>query len=258
MRIISIKYQLMRYFVYFAYNGTEFHGSQTQPNGVTVQQTMEEAFALLLRQDVALTFAGRTDAGVHAEQMVAHFDWEGEVPGYLLTRLNQILPDAIALHRIVRVTDEAHARFTATARTYEYRVSDHKDVFLNTLRTRVREGLDYEAMNRAAKHLMGRQDFAAFARSHTDVKTTICTISHAEWTWDDEGHATFRITADRFLRNMVRAIVGTLLDVGRQRMSEADFCKVIASHDRCVAGQSAQAKGLYLTRIDYPDTIFIQ
>lgn len=247
----------MRYFVYFAYNGTDYHGSQTQPNGATVQQTMEEAMALLLRQPVALTFAGRTDAGVHAEQMVAHFDLDTEVPHYIVTRLNQILPDSIVLYRVVAVSDEAHARFTATARTYEYRTTDHKDVFLNTLRTRISEGLDYEAMNRAALHLLGRQDFASFARSHTDVKTTICTITHAEWTWDEEGHATFTITADRFLRNMVRAIVGTLMDVGRHRVSEEEFVHIIATHNRCAAGQSAQAKGLYLTRIDYPESIFL-
>ena len=239
----------MRYFVDFAYNGSAFHGSQRQPNGVTVQEVMEEAFATILRQPVALTFAGRTDAGVHAEHMFTHFDIE-ELPvtdDGLLERLNSLLPATIAVHRIFPVRDDLHARFSALSRTYEYRITTDKDPFRQDLVTRVAPGLDFNAMNQAAQCLLGTQDFASFCKVHTDVKTTICTITHAEWS-----NNIFTITADRFLRNMVRAVVGTLFEVGRGKMSIETFRDVIANKNRCSAGQSVPAAGLYLTRIEYP------
>ena len=254
----------MRYFIKFSYLGTEFHGSQRQPNGNTVQETMEQALKMIFREEIPLTFAGRTDAGVHAREMYAHFDFIlspdspiTSLPQNLAFRLNGILPDSIAIHDIIPVADDAHARFSATRRTYEYHIVDHKDPFSHNLATRVRPGLDFEAMNEAAKYLIGRQDFASFCRSNTDVKTTICDLTQAEWKVLDKGHAVFTIAADRFLRNMVRAVVGTLFEVGRGKMTKEQFAEVILQHNRSAAGDSAPAEGLYLTRIDYPQAIFI-
>ena len=250
----------MRYFIRFAYDGTAFHGSQRQPNGVTVQETMEEALAMIFREEVPLTFAGRTDAGVHAREMYAHFDLNdnlSSVINNLKFRLNGILPDSIAIYDIHPVTEDAHARFSAKRRTYEYHVINHKDPFLLPYATRLRTPLDFAAMNKAARHLIGRQDFASFCRTHTDVKTTICDLTQAEWKELGNGHAVFTISADRFLRNMVRAVVGTLFQVGQGKMTQEQFAKVIAQHNRCSAGDSAPAQGLYLTHIEYPTEIFL-
>lgn len=251
----------MRFFLRFAYDGTAFHGSQRQPNGVTVQETMEQALAMIFREPISLTFAGRTDAGVHAREMYAHMDIgeeamrrEGE---RLVFRLNGILPDSIAIFDIYPVTDDAHARFDAVRRTYEYHIVEHKDPFLCTQATRVRPGLNIAAMNEAAKLLIGKQDFASFCRTNTDVKTTICDLSYAEWKELGNGHAVFTIAADRFLRNMVRAIVGTLFLVGRGKMTKDQFAEVIIQHNRCAAGESAPAEGLFLTQIDYPNELFL-
>ena len=247
----------MRYFVTFAYRGTDFHGSQSQPNGNTVQAEMEAAFATILRHPVALTFAGRTDAGVHAEKMVAHFDVEKAIPANLGARLNNLLPDSIAVRNIQRVTDEAHARFDALARTYHYRITTRKDPFTGQLRTRIGDTLDFTAMNKAAELLLGQQDFASFCRVHTDVKTTICDVREAKWMVENEHEAYFVITADRFLRNMVRAVVGTLFDVGRGKMTEEQLQEIIAAHNRCKAGHSAPAEGLFLVEIIYPKNIYL-
>ena len=247
----------MRYFITFSYRGTDFHGSQTQPNGNTVQAEMEAAFATILRQPVPLTFAGRTDAGVHAEKMVAHFDVDKAVPANLGARLNSLLPDSIAIIDICRVTDDAHARFDATARTYYYRITTRKDPFIYINHTRVAKGLDFEAMNEAASLLLGKQDFASFCRTHTDVKTTICDVREARWIQESETEAYFVITADRFLRNMVRAVVGTLFEVGKHKMTAAQFGEVIASLNRCRAGHSAPAEGLSLVEIIYPKNIYL-
>ena len=252
----------MRYFIRFAYDGTNFHGSQSQPNGVTVQETMEQALALIFRESVPLTFAGRTDAGVHAREMYAHFDLplgvDMSIIHNLAFRLNGILPDTIAIYDILPVIDEAHARFSATRRTYEYHVIDHKDPFLLPYATRLRTPLNYAAMNEAALYLIGRQDFASFCRTHTDVKTTICNLTQAQWREVGDGHAIFTIAADRFLRNMVRAVVGTLFLVGQGKMNKEQFAQVINQHQRSAAGDSAPAQGLYLTRIDYPNELFLQ
>ena len=250
----------MRFFIRFAYDGTAFHGSQRQPNGVTVQETMEQALAMIFREDMPLTFAGRTDAGVHAREMYAHFDIndnQSSIVNNLKFRLNGILPDSIAIYDIFRVTDDAHARFSAKRRTYEYHVIDHKDPFLLPYATRLRTPLDFVAMNEAARHLIGRQDFASFCRTHTDVKTTICDLTQAEWKELGNGHAVFTISADRFLRNMVRAVVGTLFQVGIGKITKEQFAEVIAQHNRCSAGDSAPAQGLYLTHIEYPKEIFL-
>ena len=250
----------MRYFIKFSYLGTEFHGSQRQPNGITVQETIEQALKMIFREDVPLTFAGRTDAGVHAREMFAHFDLTDcqlPIANNLVFRLNGILPNSIAIYHIVPVTDEAHARFTAKSRTYEYHIVDHKDPVVHDLATRVRPGLDFNAMNEAAKYLIGKQDFASFCRSNTDVKTTICDLTYAHWEVKENGHAVFTITADRFLRNMVRAVVGTLFEVGRGKMTIEQFAKVITQHTRTAAGDSAPAEGLYLTQIIYPEEIWV-
>ena len=250
----------MRYFIRFAYDGTAFHGSQRQPNGITVQETMEQALAMIFREDIPLTFAGRTDAGVHAREMYAHMDIDEEAMRReverLVFRLNGILPDSIAIFDIYPVTDDAHARFSAVRRTYEYHVIDHKDPFLLPYATRLRQPLDYAAMNEAAQLLIGKQDFASFCRTHTDVKTTICDLTQAQWKELENGHAVFTISADRFLRNMVRAVVGTLFQVGQGKMTKEQFAQVIAQHNRCSAGDSAPAQGLYLTHIQYPQEIF--
>ena len=247
----------MRYFITFTYRGTDFHGSQTQPNGNTVQAEMEQAFATILRTPVALTFAGRTDAGVHADKMVAHFDVEKAVPANFAARLNNLLPDSIAIRDLQRVTDEAHARFDALERTYHYRITMRKDPFAYQTRTRVKEGLNFEAMNEAAQILLGKQDFASFCRVHTDVKTTICDVREARWVVENEYEAYFVITADRFLRNMVRAVVGTLFEVGRGKMTQAQLADIIAAKDRCKSGHSAPAEGLSLVEIKYPKNLFI-
>ena len=264
----------MRYFIKFSYLGTEFHGSQRQPNGITVQETMEQALKMIFREEVPLTFAGRTDAGVHAREMYAHMDVGDEamrrestpqthevcrgprLGERLVFRLNGILPNSIAIHDIVPVTDEAHARFTAKSRTYEYHIVDHKDPFSHDLATRVRPGLDFNAMNEAAKYLIGKQDFASFCRSNTDVKTTICDLTYAQWEVKENGHAVFTITADRFLRNMVRAVVGTLVEVGRGKLTLEGFRKVIEKKDRCSAGNSVPGHALFLVDVGYPEEIF--
>lgn len=252
----------MRYFIRFAYNGTDFHGSQTQPNGVTVQETMETIFSMVLRLPVALTFAGRTDAGVHAREMWAHMDVPESVQlaPNLVFRLNGLLPSSIALYEIVPVREDAHARFDATLRTYEYHITTRKNPFGTNLATFVpsegRQGpLDFAAMNEAAQLLLGRHDFASFCKVHTDVKTTFCTVTRAEWTQTEDG-AYFTIAADRFLRNMVRAVVGTLFDIGRHKISMEQLQQILDAKNRCSAGQSAPAEGLYLVRVEYPTELF--
>ena len=251
----------MRYFITFSYNGTDFHGSQSQPNGMTVQSEMEAAFATILRVPVALTFAGRTDAGVHAEKMVAHFDIQ-QSPitnnlSSLQNRLNGLLPASIAVIDICRVTNDAHARFDALERTYRYRITTRKDPFLYINHARVAKGLDFEAMNKAAQLLLGQQDFASFCRTHTDAKTTICDVREARWEQESETEAYFVISANRFLRNMVRAVVGTLFEVGKGKMTASQFKAVIEAKDRCRAGHSAPAEGLSLVEIIYPKNIYL-
>jgi tRNA pseudouridine38-40 synthase len=189
--------------------------------------------------------------------MVAHFDWVGTLPANFGARLNNLLPATIAVSDIRRVIDIAHARFDATARTYIYRITMRKDPFLCVNHTRVAAGLDFEAMNEAAKALLGKQDFASFCRTHTDVRTTICDVREAYWVRESEFEASFIITADRFLRNMVRAVVGTLFEVGRGKMTQEQFADIIASHDRCKAGHSAPPEGLSLVEIIYPKNIYL-
>lgn len=247
-----------RYFIYLGYNGKNYCGWQVQPNGVSVQQTLEEALFTLLRQPVSVTGAGRTDAGVHARTMVAHFDWAGPLDSLslLAEKMNRVLPKDIAVCRIVPVRPDAHARFDATSRTYKYYVTTQKDPFTYDLTYKIHGSLDIEAMNRACQLLFEYIDFTSFSKLHTDVKTNNCRIMHACWTPEGTGWC-FTITADRFLRNMVRAVVGTLLDVGRGKLSQEGLRQVIEAKDRCKAGTSVPGHALFLTDVTYPEEIFV-
>ncbi|QCX00892.1 tRNA pseudouridine(38-40) synthase TruA [Aggregatimonas sangjinii] len=246
----------MRYFIQFSYFGTAYHGWQKQPNAVTVQSVLEGVFSKLLRAEVSLMGAGRTDAGVHAEQMYAHFDAKPirDIVD-MVYRLNAFLPDDIAVQNIWEVQEDAHARFDATERTYEYWVTQEKNVFLTTGAHYVRHRLDVDGMNTAAALLLRHTDFECFSKSNTEVKTFRCDVKHAKWERQD-AKLVFKITADRFLRNMVRAVVGTLLEVGRGQQNEAGVQRILDSKDRREAGTSVPAKGLYLTKIRYPKNTF--
>ncbi|WP_338193407.1 tRNA pseudouridine(38-40) synthase TruA [Flagellimonas marinaquae] len=246
----------MRYFIQFSYFGKAYHGWQNQPNAITVQEVLEKALSTLLRDKIDVVGAGRTDAGVHAKQMFCHFDFDSiEDKKDLAYRLNAFLPDDIAVQEIRTVVDGAHARFDAIERTYEYWLVREKDPFLFDYAHWVKHPLDLPAMNEAAKMLLEYTDFECFSKSNTDVKTFNCDVRQAYW----EARAdkwVFTITADRFLRNMVRAVVGTLLDVGLKKITSEDMHRIIASKDRSEAGVSVPAKGLYLTKVIYPKDIF--
>lgn len=246
----------MRYFVEFSYDGKAYHGWQRQPNAISVQQTLEEAMTTQLRTPIELAGAGRTDTGVHAKQMYAHFDTDSPIdPEEQAQRLNAFLPGDIAVKKIFQVNDKAHARFDALNRTYEYWVVQHKDPFYKDWAHYIHLPLDVKAMNKAASLLLDHTNFECFSKSNTDVKTYICHLKKAQWK-EDQGKLVFTITADRFLRNMVRAIVGTLLDVGLGKTSVENVNSIIKSKDRGEAGVSVPAKGLYLTKITYPKTLF--
>ncbi len=244
----------MRYFIELSYDGTPYHGWQRQPNAVTVQETIEHALSTLLRSPIAIVGAGRTDTGVHAKQLYAHFDWPEALEEQFVYRLNAFLGASIAVQHIFRVKDDAHARFDATSRTYEYWITTEKDPFLVDRAYYFGVPLNVEAMNEACGLLLGHQDFQCFSRSKTDVKTYYCDIELARWR--RQGHLLiFTIQADRFLRNMVRAIVGTLLDIGLGKSNMKDLQAIIESKDRSQAGVSAPAHGLYLTKVAYKETI---
>lgn len=245
----------MRYFVQFSYNGKAYHGWQNQPNAITVQQVLVKAFSTLLRTDVSLMGAGRTDTGVHAKQMFAHFEMDkNEDVEDLIYKLNSFLPEDIAVQEIFEVLPDAHARFDAIERTYEYWVTKEKNPFYVEAAYFLKHPLEIEKMNEAAALLLENKDFECFSKSNTDVHTYLCDITEASWKQKDDV-LIFTITANRFLRNMVRAIVGTLLDVGTGKSTMADVKSIINSKDRSKAGYSVPAKGLYLTCISYPNTI---
>jgi len=247
-----INQKRVRYFITLSFDGTAYHGWQVQPNAVSVQQCLNHALSTLLREDVETVGAGRTDAGVHADCMVAHFDSEQPLQGEVLTaKLNRFLPRDIAVKSIVKVKANAHARFDALARTYYYKVYTRKNPFLRHYAVRLSFPLDFEKMNRAAQLLLQTQDFTSFSKLHTDAKTNICHVTRAQWRKIGEDLWQFEITADRFLRNMVRAVVGTLVEVGRGRISLDDFRKVILAGNRQAAGESMPACALSLVRIDY-------
>jgi len=250
---------MKRYFIYLAYNGTNYCGWQNQPNGISIQQKMEEALHTLLRESVTIVGAGRTDAGVHARRMAAHFDCESEIADLplLKKKLNSLLPSDISVLNIVPVSPEAHARFNALSRTYKYYVCPDKDPFAYPFHYRIDSPLDFGKMNEAAAILLEYTDFTSFSKLHSDTKTNNCKIVQAGWEPEDTGWV-FTIKADRFLRNMVRAIVGTLLEVGRGKLSLYGFRQIIESKDRGNAGSSAPANALFLVDIEYSPNIIIQ
>ena len=248
----------MRYFVELAYNGKAYHGWQNQPDAISVQETLEKALFTLLQAETPVVGAGRTDAGVHATQYFAHFDAIDlfDLKNFVY-KLNSVLPSDIAVYDLFKVTDEAHARFNAISRSYQYHIILRKDPFKYDAAHFVKNHLDMKKMNRAAAKLMDYVDFKCFSKSKTDVKTYNCMISHAEWKKEGD-KLVFYITADRFLRNMVRAIVGTLLEIGLDKIPEDKLDEIIESRDRQNAGTSVPAKGLYLTEIEYPTSILIK
>lgn len=247
---------MARYFISLAYNGKNYAGWQIQPNAMSVQQTLQEALSTILREPVEIVGAGRTDAGVHARKMIAHFDWNGDAFGgdELVRKLNSFLPPDIALYTIREVASDAHARFSATSRTYKYYVTTDKDVFGGDAKYRVFFEPDVDAMNALCPVLKEYRDFTSFSKLHTDAKTNNCVIETAFW----EQHGNdfvFTICADRFLRNMVRAIVGTLLEAGRGRLDERGFRRIIEAKNRSVAGDSVPGHALFLEEVTYPNDI---
>ncbi len=248
---------MARYFIYLAYDGANYHGWQIQPNGSSVQETLMTALSTFLRSEIEVVGAGRTDAGVHARLMVAHFDFDKELDVDTVTdKLNRLLPPDIGVYAVKRVKGDAHARFDATYRTYKYYVTTRKDPFVRSYAWRLFQPLDFEAMNRAAQTLFDYTDFTSFSKLHTDVKTNNCRIMQAYWGQCGENEWVFTIQADRFLRNMVRAIVGTLVEVGRGKLSVEGFRKVIEQKDRCSAGSSVPGHALFLVDVGYPEDLF--
>lgn len=250
----------MRRFITLGYRGAPYHGWQVQPGQKTVQGEIERALMTLLRCPTSVTGAGRTDAGVNAHTMVAHFDTEDSVEAtspVFVRSLNSLLGYDIAVYDIVDVRDDAHARFDATERSYRYYATTRKNPFSRGLAWQCSPSLDFEAMNEAAMLMTGRRDFTSFAKLHSDAKTNICDLRRAAWHRVDSDSWYFEIVADRFLRNMVRAIVGTLVEVGRGKMRPEGILDILAKNDRCAAGTSMPAEALYLWSVDYPKEIFI-
>lgn len=255
----------MRFLITLSYDGTRYHGWQIQPNSDSVQQRLQEALSTLLRQPVEVVGAGRTDTGVHARMMVAHFDIDSpqlftsggkasppkKFEDDLIYKLNKILPQDIAVQGVRQVADDMHARFSATSRTYHYFIHTHKDPFRHAHSWQVPFKLDFRKMNEAAQILHEYKDFTSFSKVNTDTKTNLCDIKEAYWEEVASGQWCFTITANRFLRNMVRAIVGTLVEVGRGKLDIDGMRRIIEAKDRCKAGESVPAKALFLVDIDY-------
>lgn len=245
----------MRYFIRLSYHGANFHGWQIQPNANSVQQTLNEALSRLTGHETYVVGAGRTDTGVHAREMWAHFDHPEKLPKDIIHHLNSYMGWEIAILEIIPVGEEAHARFDAIARSYQYNISLVKDPFSHDQAWYLHRRPDIEKMKVATKKLFDYQDFSAFSRSNTQTKTNLCRIEEARW---EEGtdRLVFYISADRFLRNMVRAIVGTLVEIGLNKRELNDLKKVVESKDRRLAGESAPAHGLFLTSVKYPKDFF--
>jgi tRNA pseudouridine38-40 synthase len=246
---------LYRYFIRLAYNGAHYHGWQVQDNALTVQEVITKAVRLIWNKDFTMVGCGRTDTGVHATEFYAHFDLEEEKNkedlDELVNRLNRYLPDDIVIYSIFPVKTKLHSRYDALSRTYEYHIHSLKDPFLNECSWLVHKKLDINLMNRGGEIIKEYIDFTSFSKANVKRKTNLCKVSYANW--ELSGHRlVFSITADRFLHDMVRAIVGTLLDLGDHKISIEDLRKIIESKNRCSAGESVPAKGLYLTRVEYP------
>lgn len=243
---------MQRYFIYFSYDGTNYHGWQIQPHDNSVQAELQRALSTLMRCPMEVVGAGRTDTGVHARLMVAHFDSEQPIDCHQLAyKLNRLLPRDIAVGKIEPVASDMHARFSATSRTYYYYVHTQKNPFLRAYSCELHYDLDFELMNQAAATLLEYDDFGAFCKSHTDVKTTLCKVTEARWIQTGASEWYFVITANRFLRNMVRAVVGTLIEVGRHRMTVDDFRRVVEGKKRTAAGESMPGHALFLVDVRY-------
>lgn len=253
---------MQRYFIYLQFDGSAYHGWQLQPNGNSVQEELQRALTTLLGRETAVVGAGRTDAGVHARMMAAHFEGiEGLDTTQLAYRLNRILPRDIAVYRVEAVDADMHARFSATSRTYHYYIHQQKSPFLRKYSCELHYQLDFDLMNEAANHLLSVSDFGAFCKAGSDVKTTLCNVTEARWVdcsgseggveCGNKGEWYFVITANRFLRNMVRAVVGTLIEVGRHRMTLEQFDEVIRSGKRTAAGESMPGNALFLWDVKY-------
>tara|TARA_B100001564_G_scaffold183130_1_gene153875 strand:- start:590 stop:1333 length:744 start_codon:yes stop_codon:yes gene_type:complete len=245
----------LRYFIELSYDGTPFVGWQRQPSGDSVQSCLEDALSILFRKPLSIVGAGRTDAGVHAHQLFAHVDLDEHVDQDLTFRLNKLLPKEIAVRNIIAVAQDAHARFDAVSRSYRYHITTQKNPFLQKRSYQFAKPLDLDLMNQAAKILIDHEDFKCFSKSKTDVKTYVCDIQQVHWQ-QNGSELVFFIQANRFLRNMVRAIVGTLIEVGLRKISISDFEAILASRDRSQAGYSVPANGLYLEKVNYPKHIF--
>ena len=285
------KKKRMRYFIFFGYDGTNYHGWQIQPNANSVQQELQRALSILLRKEIEVVGAGRTDTGVHARNMAAHFDWnpeekvseekiseeksseekiseeksseekvseekvsEARIPmalDQLVYRLNRILPRDIAVYEVREVDAEMHARFSATSRTYHYYIHTRKDPFERHYSLQMNYPLDFEKMNQAAQHFLHHEDYAAFCKAGGDNKTTICHVSAARWVQTSPTTWYFEITANRFLRNMVRAVVGTLIDVGRGKITMEQFLDILHNGSRSDAGESMPGNALFLEDVGY-------
>lgn len=253
----------MRYFLEFSYDGSSFHGWQRQPNAMSVQERIEDALSIMFQREIEVVGAGRTDAGVNARQMYAHFDIEEGITSTesFLKGLNRMVGKEIAVSRVSGVKDDAHARFDAIERTYKYFVIFEKSPFLRHSTWFSPSYLDIDAMNEAAALLISTSDFTSFAKLHSDVKTNICDVRKAVWqnfenVYDVHG-IVFTISADRFLRNMVRAVVGSLVDVGRRKLDLGGFKEIIEAKDRSAAGTSMPPQALFLWEVKYPSDIFL-
>lgn len=240
--------------MHLAYRGEPFHGWQSQPNAVSVQSTIEDALAKIMREPIKIVGAGRTDAGVNAHSMIAHFDVSSPIANAdaVVRGLNSLVGRDIAIYSIKPVHDDAHARFDAVSRTYHYYAHSAKSPFCYDLSWQAPATLNYDKMNEAAKILLEVDDFTSFAKLHTDNKTNICKVTYAKWESLGDGRWVFVITADRFLRNMVRAVVGTLVEVGRGKITIDDFRRIIDEKDRCSAGTSMPGQALFLWEVKYP------
>lgn len=247
----------MRYFLELSYKGTAYNGWQKQPDAPSVQETIEKALSALLREEITITGAGRTDTGVHAAYYTAHFDTATDIESNFrsgkdfIYHLNSILPNDIAVSNIIRVPDDAHARFDAVEREYRYHILLLKDPFRRETTWQYYIPLDIKKMNEAASYLLEAEEFTAFSKLHSANKTDICNVTHARWEEKPNGELVFTIRSDRFLRNMVRSVVGTLVDVGRGKINAEQFAAVLRSKDRAQAGGSAPSQGLFLTDVIY-------
>ena len=254
---------MARYFLTLSYNGSNFNGWQIQDNTPnTVQQVLEEKLSMLLKEQIELVGCGRTDTGVHASHYVAHFDSKSEgliqQKQHWIYKFNTVLPASIAVSDIQRVKEDAHARFHASSRTYYYYISKQKNPFRDPFTYYVYGDLDMELMNKAAAMLLQYEDFTSFSKLHSGSKTNNCTITRAEWHYCGVNEWRFRITADRFLRGMVRAIVGTLLLVGKNKITLSEFGAIIEARDRQLAGNNAPPQALFLCGIQYPKDLFLE